>query len=272
MLILRIVVFVAICLVVLLYLLFWIIDFVDRIETIREHAPWLVNLVEHKKWRGVILIACLLLLTGNVVELYQKEVPGVPSPPVVKLYASVPSIDVQGPCKLAADHVKPVLLPQACPANPSQVPNNEDPSQTIAEVNDMNLILRSILEKKQTVTVLMSWPDDDGSYLALVSEILESACRTTPRQCWFANKAGPSNLDLPPIKESSRKGLTIHGKDAVDLASALGRWFTTSYISSYPPELDAYKNPETNEMIWIEIGPGSPWKDGNSLRKAMQQP
>ncbi len=90
MLIGRIVLLSAIGLVVLLYLLFWVIDLVDKIETIRERAPWLVNLVEHKKWRGGILIACLVLLTGNAVELYQKEVPAIPSPPIVTFYPPVP--------------------------------------------------------------------------------------------------------------------------------------------------------------------------------------
>lgn len=136
----------------------------------------------------------------------------------------------------------------------------EDPVQAVQTVDRMRHSLTEILEKKDTITFLMSWPDDDVTNLPFVSHLLSEACRTTPRQCWFTQQGNPRDLDRPPVKGSGRNGITIHGPDAPALATALGQWFTTYSTSSFPSELNGYKEPETKEIVWVEIGPGSPWK------------
>ncbi|MGC2110954.1 MAG: hypothetical protein WA655_15640 [Candidatus Korobacteraceae bacterium] len=152
------------------------------------------------------------------------------------------------------------------PATPSSAPSTiipTDPEKAVEAVTQMRNGLSEILSKKETITFLMNWPDDDNSNLAFISQIFSSACRSTPRQCWFVQKTDPRNLDYPPIPEPSRRGLTIHGADAQSLASQLGRWFTTYSSSSIPKALNAYKDQNTKELIWVEIGPGSPWRTTN---------
>jgi hypothetical protein len=124
----------------------------------------------------------------------------------------------------------------------------------------MRQSLTGILGKKDTITFLMSWPDDDVTNLAFISSLLSGACRITPRQCWFTQQGTPGDLDRPPVKGSGRRGITIHGPDAHALATALGSWFTTYSTESFPSELNGYRDLATQEIIWVEIGPGSPWK------------
>ena len=136
----------------------------------------------------------------------------------------------------------------------------DDPVKAVEAVNRMRNGLLEVLEKKDTITFLMTWPDDDNSYLAFIGQLLSSACRTTPRQCWFTQPGSERDLDRPPIQGSGKRGITVHGGDAYALATALGAWFTTYSTSSLPPALNGYKDKGTKELIWIEIGPGSPWK------------
>jgi len=136
----------------------------------------------------------------------------------------------------------------------------EDPEKAVQAVNRMRDSLTEIIEKKETVTFLMSWPDNDNSYLVFVSHLLSEACRKTPRQCWFTQQGNPQDLDKPPIHASGTPGITVHGPDAYALASALGDWFITHSTSTFPPELGGYNEYHTKEIIWIEIGPGLPWK------------
>lgn len=138
-----------------------------------------------------------------------------------------------------------------------------DPVKAVGVINGMRNSLAEVLGKKDTITFLMSWPDDDNSNLAFIGQILSSACRTTPRQCWFVQPTDPRNLDYPPLPQPTRSGLTIHGVDAHSIALVLGRWFTTYSTSSIPKGLNAYKDEGTKELIWVEIGPGSPWRTAN---------
>jgi hypothetical protein len=138
-----------------------------------------------------------------------------------------------------------------------------DPVKAVEAVDEMRDSLVQVLGKKDTITFLISWPDDDNSNLVFVSDILGSACRTSPRQCWFTQAANPTNLDYPTIPQPTRRGLTIHGADASSISMTLGRWFSTYSSSSIPQQFDVYKYQETKELIWVEIGPGSPWKAAN---------
>jgi hypothetical protein len=164
---------------------------------------------------------------------------------------------------LSSSSATPSQSQPAPPPIPTSAPTSiipADPEKAVEAVNAMRNSLAEVLGKKDTITFLMSWPDDDSSNLAFISGILSSACRTQPRQCWFAQRSNPNNLDYPTIPEPTRAGLTVHGADADSIAVILGRWFSTYSSSSIPKNLSAYKQPETKELIWIEIGPGSPWK------------
>ena len=136
----------------------------------------------------------------------------------------------------------------------------EDPEKAVEAVNRMRNSVAEVLGKNETVTFLMSWPGDDSKYLAFVSNVFGSACRPTPRQCWFTQPANEIDLDRPRVPNAGRRGITIHGPDAYAFASALGAWFTTYSSSTIPPELNTYNQWATKEIVWIEIGPGSPWK------------
>ena len=165
-----------------------------------------------------------------------------------------PNTVIQSPSQPATLNSRSV--PTSAPA--SIIP--PDPEKAVEAVNVMRNSLAEVLGKKDTITFLMSWPDDDSSNLAFISQVLSSACRTQPRQCWFAQRANPNNLDYPTIPQPTRRGLTIHGADADSIAVTLGGWFLTYSTSSIPKQLSAYKQPDTKELIWVEIGPGSPWK------------
>ncbi len=68
----------------------WIIEMLDKVSTLGEYAPWLVALAEHKKWHAVVLLACWIFLCFAGVELYFKEIPEVPKPPVLQFIPPVP--------------------------------------------------------------------------------------------------------------------------------------------------------------------------------------
>jgi hypothetical protein len=136
----------------------------------------------------------------------------------------------------------------------------QDPVKAVEVVDRMRRSLIAVISKKETVTFLITWPKDDNSNLVFVSNLISQACRESPRQCWFTQEGNPQDLDKPPVQASGRPGITVHGADAYALASALGTWFITHSTSTVPRELDGYKENSTKEMMWIEIGPGSPWK------------
>jgi hypothetical protein len=172
--------------------------------------------------------------------------------------------------------VEPATTPLLSPPNVSPpVAKTQDQTQTVGPtlglnpedlmkaerlVDRMRNSLTAVLGKKDTITFLMSWPDDDNTYLVFISSLLSNACRTTPRECWFTQPGDGHNLDKPPVHGSGARGITVHGPDADALAVALGAWFTTYSTSAFPPQLNGYKEEATKEIIWIEIGPGSPWK------------
>jgi hypothetical protein len=152
------------------------------------------------------------------------------------------------------------------------------PSGTIAEetvkavdkANHMRSALTAVIARKDTITFLVTWPKDNNSNVAFIEGLIGQSCRESPRQCWFTQEEGnPRNLDKPPIPASARPGITVHGADAYALASALGDWFITYSTSTVPPELNGYNEYHTKEMMWIEIGPGSPW---NPTQTIPQQP
>jgi hypothetical protein len=168
-------------------------------------------------------------------------------------------VTVKEPCELAPQINPPA--PQACSPGASAPSSPVLSQETVQQVAAMRHEVAAVLNRKDTITFLASWPNNDVSNLVLVEGVLSEACRDTPRQCWFTQPVGGRNLDKPNPQNSGRRGVTVHGADADALAVALGRWFITYSTSTIPQNLNGYKYPETKELMWIEIGPGSPWKE-----------
>jgi hypothetical protein len=234
----------------------------EGLKTMEKKFPRVFSALYSGKARFALLVVIILLLAidwRDAAAIASLNVTlSAPPPPIVKLFpqTSVPSTLAVPQCPSQQTAICPVSVPTF----PSGSVFSSDPAKAVETVNAMRNNLAQLLDKKETVTFLMSWPDDDSSNLVLVSGIFSSACRTTPRQCWFIQKMGSNNLDYPQIPEPNRRGLTIHGADALNISALLGQWFTTYSSSAIPPQLNAYKHPQTKELIWIEIGPGSPWK------------
>jgi hypothetical protein len=155
----------------------------------------------------------------------------------------------------------PVNNAQIANAPPNIIP--QDPIKASAAFTSMRANIKDAIQNKDTITFLMSHPKDDNQdVLILVSNILGEACRETPRQCWFTQQSSPRDLDRPPLEafRTKKGGIIVHGPDANKLANALGAWFETYSTSNLPAELGGYKIKETEHLIWIDIGPGSPWK------------
>ncbi len=143
-------------------------------------------------------------------------------------------------------------------AHPSVIP--QDPVKAVQAVEGMRTGIREVIQKKETITFLITHPKDEQTYTAFISTLLSSACRETPRQCWFTQEGNPRDLDRPPVRGSSKRGIIVHGPDANALAHVLGSWFETYSTSHVPREMNGYKAEGTSYLIWIDIGPGSPWK------------
>jgi hypothetical protein len=146
----------------------------------------------------------------------------------------------------------------------NRIPRAVNPAsrmEAVGAVEGMRAAIRGAIQRRETVTFLISWPQDDNTYLVFISSLLSSACRDTPRQCWFTEQGtSPGELDKPPVKGGGKRGITVHGPDANILANALSAWFDTYSTSSVPAEYNGYKERGTRDLIWIDIGPGSPWK------------
>lgn len=83
--------------VVLMAIVFLVMEAQDRIETLREKAPWIMRFIERRESLNVLLVACLFMLAGNGYELLTREVPEVPEPPTVVINApaapTIPSLE-----------------------------------------------------------------------------------------------------------------------------------------------------------------------------------
>ena len=135
-----------------------------------------------------------------------------------------------------------------------------DPIKAHQAVEGMRTGIREVIRKKQTITFLLTHPKNEQEYLVFISTLLSSACQETPRQCWFTQEGNPRDLDRPPVRKSSKPGVIVHGPDADALAHVLGKWFETYSTSKLPTEMNGYKWEGTEDLIWIDIGPGSPLK------------
>jgi hypothetical protein len=68
------------------------------------------------------------------------------------------------------------------------------------------------------------------------------------------------SLDAPHLVPSDQRGITVHGVDPQEtLRSGWSSHFVVRYTSKVPEGLaEYYKVPS---IVWIDIGPGSPWAD-----------
>jgi hypothetical protein len=171
---------------------------------------------------------------------------------------SAPPVPEQQASSPAATPLKPVTPPKAKSPDPTLIP--QDPIKAHQAVEGMRTGMREVIRKKQTITFLLTHPKDEQDYVVFISTLLGSACRETPRQCWFTQEGNPRELDKPPVKKTSKSGVIVHGPDADALAHALDNWFQTYSRSKVPPEMNGYKIEGTEHLIWIDIGPGSPLK------------
>jgi len=81
--------------VVLAAAAFLVMEAIDKIDSLRDKAPWLVKLIERRESLNVLLAVCVFLLLGNGYELVMKEIPEVPPPPSVKFITPPPPLVVQ---------------------------------------------------------------------------------------------------------------------------------------------------------------------------------
>jgi hypothetical protein len=163
----------------------------------------------------------------------------------------------------------PTITPSSAPlapiptsnTTPGTLPTPDDRIESAGAVHGMRVALEEVLRHKDTITFLVTEPGADSKYIVFLDALLSDACRISPRQCYFTQVGDGHDLDKPIILGSTRTGTTVHGADANILAIALGNWFVTYSTSSIPSNLAGYRWPESKELIWIDIGPGSPWKD-----------
>jgi hypothetical protein len=131
----------------------------------------------------------------------------------------------------------------------------------LESANRLRGSLRVVLANKGTTTFHITWDRDDVTYLALISGLLSDACQQEPRQCWFTQAGDGTDLDRPRLPASGKRGITIHGPDAYAISKAFSAWFLAYSTELVPAELAKYNQYGTQRIIWVEIGPGSPWKE-----------
>jgi hypothetical protein len=139
-------------------------------------------------------------------------------------------------------------------------------------LSDLQMMLRikDAIKEVGTLTVLFSLPAEDQaeefnnaqSLMVSMSALISTACNDQPRRCLFvSHHQNTRDLDRPAIKPSSLSGIVIHGKGAAGLAEALGNWYEVYHSSQIPPQVEKYyRLPDTGNIVWLEIGPGSPLK------------
>jgi hypothetical protein len=83
----------------------WAVEMSEKMETVRKYVPWIGNVADHPKWKGIAILVCWLFLSGYLFELWLKEIPEIPKPPTVEIKAPT------GPT-LNITHVNPPLKAQ----------------------------------------------------------------------------------------------------------------------------------------------------------------
>src|SRR5882672_1425399 len=75
-------------------------------------------------------------------------------------------------------------------ARPSLIP--QDPIGAHQAVESMKTGIREAIQNKETITFLLTHPKDEQEHFVFVSNLLSSACRVAPRQCWFTQEGNPT--------------------------------------------------------------------------------
>jgi len=62
---------------------FLVLDAMDKVESIRKRAPWIIKILKRRSALLALLMICTVLLIGDGYELLTKEVPEIAAPPSV---------------------------------------------------------------------------------------------------------------------------------------------------------------------------------------------
>jgi hypothetical protein len=62
---------------------FLVIEAMDKAESIQKRVPWIPKILKRRDAFLALLLICFVLLVGDGYELLTKEVPEVPTPPIV---------------------------------------------------------------------------------------------------------------------------------------------------------------------------------------------
>jgi hypothetical protein len=73
--------------VVLFTVCFLMMEALERVEGIKKRVPWFEPWLAKRKTLTQLLLIAIVLLAGNGYELFEKEIPEVPSPPTIKIPA-----------------------------------------------------------------------------------------------------------------------------------------------------------------------------------------
>jgi len=76
-------------------------------------------------------------------------------------------------------------------------------------------------------------------------------------------------IDAPKFPSSQYSGLVFHGENTLSeiLLSALGKCFTVRKSETFDDNIKKYYEKRgANNLVWIEVGPGSPWRTPESCR------
>jgi hypothetical protein len=106
--------------------------------------------------------------------------------------------------------------------------------------------------------VVFTGPGESG---AIQSDIRQILLMAVPGVLFPEVPVNSNNLDAPPLPEPPEQpGITIHGSNALAHAlGPLGGCFVTRTTSKMVDGFEQFYGIEN--LVWIEIGHGSPWRD-----------
>ena len=113
----------------------------------------------------------------------------------------------------------------------------------------------------QRWALIITFPKENDEISMIVRRIIGAKLSTVPLPPPNAN-----DLDAPKLIESGSPGIILHGNNQLNdrLFYELGSCFTVKKTARTADNLQDWatgKIPEGTRATWIEIGPGSPWKE-----------
>jgi len=109
--------------------------------------------------------------------------------------------------------------------------------------------------------LVMTYPRENEYASLVIRRIVGAKLTTIP-----IPPPNPNDLDAPKFVPSGQSGVTLHGNNQLNdrLFSELGLCFSLKKTGATPDNLQAWyagKAPDGYLVDWIDIGPGSPWKE-----------